>query len=281
MDRRPGFRLPNALPMGSSRLSQLLRPQRSKQHQVRCSMAAEKTNFSKRAPQPQPQREAPRHAAHPLPDRLSTAQDEARESDVVIRGDEIRQAKSDGASASDGQAARAIIAGVQKTWDLRAQGSRGGSKCTRQRRTRRKHAPRRRGSHGEGAPGVLEVGLSGKVSVLYRKMLSAFVDWRVVAVAFIVGLVFALASRYRSIPVTVHPHLTTLARWSMSTAQAHAIPSPLRRQTSMASIRHPRRFRRSLRIIRGILYYGMIQGLCAAKSCGTHCYVRHPRARSC
>lgn len=36
-------------------------------------------------------------------------------------------------------------------------------------------------------------------------MLSAFVDWRVVAVAFVVGLVFALASRADPIPVTVHP----------------------------------------------------------------------------
>lgn len=36
-------------------------------------------------------------------------------------------------------------------------------------------------------------------------MLGAFIDWRVLVVAFVVGTVFAFVSRSDPIPVTVHP----------------------------------------------------------------------------
>ena len=40
---------------------------------------------------------------------------------------------------------------------------------------------------------------------IYSKMLGAFVEWKVVAIAFVVGIMFAWASGADKIPVIVHP----------------------------------------------------------------------------
>ena len=150
VDRRPRFRLPNALPMGSSRLSQLLRPRRSRQHaRYAAAVAAEKTRLLQNVAAAATQFADAKRLGMPLTlyaARLSTAQREARKSDVVIRDDEISRAKRDGANASDRQAARAIIAGVQRRHGtVRGPGPRGGSKGTRRRgRTRRRRKSRRR-----------------------------------------------------------------------------------------------------------------------------------------